>query len=83
MTKTFNVLLKHMEETKPHAYVEGRSSAYSIPDMIDKGQDMMQAQAARGVEDIEMSENNGSNDLLDGGVDNNIDAEDISVDSVL
>ncbi|EPS93387.1 hypothetical protein FOMPIDRAFT_1136238, partial [Fomitopsis schrenkii] len=84
MTKTYNVLLKRMEETRPHAYIEGRGSAYAIPDMIDKGQDLIQAQAAQAINTgVEVDGESSGDGLSDGGVDRNIDTADMSIDSML
>ncbi|KIL55117.1 hypothetical protein M378DRAFT_91388 [Amanita muscaria Koide BX008] len=37
MSKTFDALRKHLEETKPHRKILGRKSACSIPDPMEKG----------------------------------------------
>ena len=85
MTKTYNVLLKRMEETRPHAYVEGRGSAHMIPDMIDRGQDLMQAQASEAA-DVR-TEVDGGGEMGDttsvGGVDLELDAADMSLDGAV
>ena len=41
MTKTFQELLSHISKQNPHKIVPGRTSTYSIPDMINKGRLLM------------------------------------------
>ena len=84
MAKTYDALLRRLEETRPHEYIEGRNSAYSIPDMIDRGQDMMQAQAAGAADgSADGSGDSGGSDEVAGGIDREIDAADMSVDGAL
>ncbi|KAH9917708.1 uncharacterized protein B0H18DRAFT_938256 [Fomitopsis serialis] len=72
MTVTYNALLKDMDETAPHEYRAGRKSAYCIPNMLDRGIEMILG----GMGDEEDS----NMDPAVGGVDSTIDAGDISVD---
>ena len=84
MARTYDVLLRRMEEMQPHVYIEGRGSAYSIPDMIDRGQDLMQAQAAgAGVVGAEGDGDGNGSDVVVDGIDTEIDAADMSVDGAL
>jgi hypothetical protein len=43
MTKTFEELSKHIRSTSPHKIQPGRESLYSIPNMLEKGQELLQA----------------------------------------
>ena len=72
-----------MEETKPHVYIDGRTSAYTIPDMIDRGQDLMQAQVRPGHNADEGDGDGDGQTSLVRGVDSDIDAGDMSVDSAI
>jgi len=42
MVKTFQEVLKHVEEHDPHKITPGRKSAYTVQDMLDKGQTLLQ-----------------------------------------
>jgi hypothetical protein len=41
MTKTFQELLSHISKQNPHKIIPGRTSAYSIPDILNKGRLLM------------------------------------------
>lgn len=75
MAKTFGAVLEHLQgsgqndEHSPHKYVPGRKSAYSIPDMIERGSVLLMQQDTQ-VDDVEID------DILDPQV----DAEDIIID---
>ncbi|KAG2367209.1 hypothetical protein BDR07DRAFT_1373030 [Suillus spraguei] len=55
MTKTFEELLSRMAAQSPHTPVLGRKTRCEIPDLIDKGRDMME-KAARGESNDETNE---------------------------
>jgi hypothetical protein len=56
MQITFKKLMTYMEKEKAHSYIKNRNSAYSIPDMMEKGINILTTRGVRGQVEVD-SEN--------------------------
>ena len=63
MTKTFGALMARFETKSPHDIQEGRKSRHEIPDLMERGHELME-KAARGElggGDAEQTNDDGDN----------------------
>ncbi|KAI6111300.1 hypothetical protein F5141DRAFT_1063611 [Pisolithus sp. B1] len=68
MLKTFKALTMRFASHSPHRWIAGRKSQYEIPDLTDKGRELMEKGMQDGVEHSEnideMEAGTGINDVL-------------------
>lgn len=58
LTKTLEVLQSHLRQHEPNAHRPGRRSTYSIPNMIDRGQNLILQASLGTCNDTEEDEDN-------------------------
>lgn len=74
MTKTLEELGQYIQSHKAHTWIPGRASTYCIPDVLDKGVELL-IKRDDGEFDVD-----GDDVELQADVEGDIDADDLSVD---
>ncbi|KAG1792822.1 uncharacterized protein HD556DRAFT_1238725, partial [Suillus plorans] len=75
LSKTFQVLCRQMKKHSPNEIVKGRGSYYSIPDVLAKGQELMEKS------NID-NEDGGQEAAVGGGEDERPSVDDVAVELV-